>query len=221
MNWKTDKDLVYYVLSSCGLPDRTIKFHIEKTYDPPRQLYNTVSSDVYCLQDNEIFFDINTGDETLYPNDIEYIKDLRFEYDLKDEIVYIYYKTNLDSTERLLYALSKKFIENHFEPREPHLKIDIDLTLPGQEKLQSLNGLTRLKTYIKNTELRSIELKNNIFQQGYRFNGGDHVSGGVNLREWNMQAYLRLDTMCYDASKEFNECFIKFKYFFIRHCSWF
>ena len=74
-----DKEQVYYILTNCGIPDRIIKFHIEDIYNPPRIGYNKVTSDVYHIQDE--LFDAKTGEED---TDDEYLKDLRFEYDLKD-----------------------------------------------------------------------------------------------------------------------------------------
>ena len=145
-----DKEQVYYVLTNCGIPDRTIKFHIEDIYNPPQICYNKVTSDVYHIQDVKLF-DVSTGDILANTEDKEYLKDLRFEYDLKDEIVYIYCKTNLGPKEKLLYALTKGFIENHFEPSKDHLKIDVNLTLPGQQKCTpDANDTERFKTYIKN-----------------------------------------------------------------------
>lgn len=202
-----DKEQVYCVLTNCGIPDRTIKFHIEDIYNPPRIGYNKVTSDVYHIQDE--LFDAKTGEED---TDDEYLKDLRFEYDLKDEVVYIYCKTNLDSEEKLLYALTKRFIENHFEPSKNHLKIDVDLTLPGQQKCPpDANDTERFKIYIKNTSLTMIEL-NDKYTCGYNFCGGHDYCNDVHLNEWSMQANLRLETMCYDASKDFCSM-VSFKYF--------
>ena len=212
MNWMRDKERVYYVLTNCGFPNRAIEFHIEKTYNPPKIPYNTVTSDIYNLPDSNIFFDMKTGEQTLYSDNIEYLTDLRFEYDLKDEVVYIYCKTNLDPKEKLLYALTKGFIENHFEPSKDHLKIDVDLTLPGQQKCTpDANDIERFKTYIKNTGLTMIEL-NDKYNCGYRFYGGQDYSNDVHLNEWSMQAKLRLETMCYDASNDFYSM-VTFKYF--------
>jgi hypothetical protein len=202
-----DKEQVYYVLTNCGISDRTIKFHIENTYNPPRICYDKVTSDVYHIQDK--LFDAKTGEED---TDDEYMKDLRFEYDLKDEVVYIYCKTNLDPEEKLLYALTKRFIENHFEPSQSHLKIDVDLTLPGQQKCPpDATDTERFKIYIKNTSLTMIEL-NDKYNCGYRFYGGHDYCNDVHLREWSMQANLRLETMCYDASKDFASM-VSFTYF--------
>ena len=203
-----DKEQVYYVLTNCGISDRTIKFHIEDTYNPPQMYYDKVTSDVYHIQDVKLF-DAKTGDEG---TDNEYLKNLRFEYDLKDEVVYIYCETNLDPKEKLLYALTKRFIENHFEPSKDNLKIDVDLTLPGQQKCPpDATDTERFKIYIKNTYLTMIEL-NDKYNCGYRFYGGHDYCNDVHLNEWSMQANLRLETMCYDASKDFCSM-VSFKYF--------
>lgn len=200
-----DKQTAYSILSNMNLPDRTIKFYIKKTYNPPNIPWNVVTSDSYHIENQLITSYAHSPHEV-------YFDTVRFEYDLKEEFVYIYHTTNIDHDEKLWYVLSKQFIENHYEPVNQHIKIDVDLTLPGQQKCTlDANDIERFKIYIKNTGLTMIEL-NDKYTCGYNFYGGHDYSNDVHLNEWSMQAKLRLETMCYDASKDFYSM-VTFKYF--------
>lgn len=197
---KVDKEVAYSLLDACKFPDRTIKFYIVETYNPPYYPYNTVSSQDYQFKD----FEFNG----------EVITNIRFEYDLNDELVYIYYKTDSDQEEKLFYTLSKKFIEHHFEPYNPNIKLDIDLTLPGQTKASTdSTNLVKFLTYIKNTHLTAIRLTPDKHFK-YETIGGHDFCNDVHPREWNLQAKLDFDTMAYNASNECKKCDVKFRYFY-------